>query len=134
DSRSEGSLQDLEAVAQEGRHIESDLRRSGAELVAVLGEPSSRQPADPGLLDRIDSFSRYAEPGAGASLDLAEHDGPALADHQVQLAFAASPVTVQDVVAVGSIPGFGPVLPDGAQGPPAPSRRRVGNAYSSFSG
>src|SRR5690606_1773473 len=84
---------------------------------AVLAQPAPGQPPQPLELDGAHGLGRVAEPGTAAGLDLDERDGagPRVAGDDVDLALAAAPVAVEDLVAVLAEHRCGDALATGAE-------------------
>src|SRR6266540_481354 len=105
------------------RHVEP--QRGTARV--VLGEPAGGEHPQTALLRCRHRFDRRAEAGAAARLDLAEHERRVAADHEVELAVATAPVSIEHAVAGRFVPGGDSILagvPETAAGiHPAPMSR-----------
>jgi hypothetical protein len=73
-------------------HVDAHL----VEEHAVRDQPPDREPPQPGTLAPGDGLERAAVLGAGPHLDFADHQHLALGRHDVDLAFRAPPVAVED--------------------------------------
>jgi len=80
-----------------------------------LAQPPRAESAEAPLLVGTDRLERRPEPQRRARLDLTDHPGAALGQHQVQLTLAASPVPIEQAVAPLEVPPGSQLLAGGSQ-------------------
>jgi hypothetical protein len=95
---------------KERNHIKAQFIRTNDHGSASGAKPLSGQPSNAGLLRTGYGFKRRPELVGRSGLDLAEDERGSPAEHEIQLAVAAMPVPVEDLVAAKSIPLCGRIL------------------------